>query len=165
VRAREGLRRRVAPGGRRRALDLVALAGGALTPRRRAAPVATDGTAASADLPAVLSSASAARQVVRLAGARWMGTEALDTLELLTSEIVTNALLHGRAEPHLVVTVRGQTVRVAVDDQPSGWPRPKAVPVLSQSGRGLALVDALASSWGVEQLPEDRKRVWFEVRA
>ncbi|WP_460068825.1 ATP-binding protein [Streptomyces sp. YKOK-I1] len=87
-------------------------------------------------------------------------------VRLCVSELLTNVIDHlGEGTP---VTVRvtgtsyGRT-RIEVTD-----PDPRALPVLLQaasteeSGRGLALLDALAERWGVEQ-GADRKTVWCEV--
>ncbi|WP_309032942.1 ATP-binding protein [Streptomyces alfalfae] len=87
-------------------------------------------------------------------------------VRLCASELLTNVIDHlGEGTP---VTVRvhdagAGRVRVEVTD-----PDPRALPVLCrasdacESGRGLALVDAVAVRWGVEQGP-DRKTVWCEV--
>lgn len=86
-----------------------------------------------------------------------------DVALLLTSEIVTNAILYAGSEIELVVEVSGGVVRVEVVDANEDAPRVRRVDITATSGRGLALVDALASSWGVERIPSDGKRVWFEV--
>lgn len=88
-------------------------------------------------------------------------------VQLCASELVTNVIRHvGEGVP---VTVRvwpeqGGRVRLAVTD-----PDPRALPVLvgaagaeDESGRGLALLDALAVRWGVEQ-EAGRKTVWCEL--
>ncbi|MFF9027801.1 ATP-binding protein [Streptomyces iakyrus] len=90
-------------------------------------------------------------------------------VQLCASELVTNVIRHvGDGAP---VTVRvwreeGGRVRLAVTD-----PDPRALPVLvaaagaeAESGRGLALLDALAVRWGVEQ-EAGRKTVWCELFA
>ncbi|MFF5963753.1 ATP-binding protein [Streptomyces collinus] len=88
-------------------------------------------------------------------------------VQLCASELVTNVIRHvGEGVP---VTVRvweeeGGRVRLGVTD-----PDPRALPVLvgavgadDESGRGLALLDALAVRWGVEQ-EAARKTVWCEL--
>lgn len=116
-----------------------------------------------ARLPLGLASAREARCLVRRAVEADVGEETLDTIELLTSEVVTNALLHAGTPPLVVVARRGRTVRVTVEDHSPMWPTIHDAPEGSASGRGVALVDALASSWGVERLTDNAKRVWFEV--
>ncbi|MFF1279618.1 ATP-binding protein [Streptomyces sp. NPDC058299] len=88
-------------------------------------------------------------------------------VRLCATELLTNVIDHlGEGTP---VTVRvtgaaaGGRTRVEVTD-----PDPRALPVLlsaaatAESGRGLALVDALAERWGVDRGP-DRKTVWCEL--
>lgn len=88
--------------------------------------------------------------------------DVLDTAELLISELVTNALLHARTELTVHVDDRSGVLRFAVDDESEEAPhmgRPRAG---DTGGRGLPLVETLASRWGWEALPHG-KRVWFEV--
>ena len=101
------------------------------------------------------------RQVCQEAG---LSVDAVDAAVLLTSETVTNAFTHGRSEARLCAraVARGRRVRVEVSDDDSRHPQRAPRDEDSLSGRGLALVDALAASWGVR---DDRygKTVWFEV--
>ncbi|MET9576763.1 ATP-binding protein [Streptomyces massasporeus] len=97
---------------------------------------------------------------------RALGSYGID-VQLCASELLTNVIRHvGEGVP---VTVRvwpeeGGRVRLGVTD-----PDPRALPVLvaaagaeAESGRGLALLDALAVRWGVEQ-EAGRKTVWCEL--
>ncbi|MFE9767182.1 ATP-binding protein [Streptomyces sp. NPDC005808] len=87
-------------------------------------------------------------------------------VRLCTTELMTNVIDHlGEGTPvtvRVINTDHGHT-RIEVTD-----PDPRALPVLLQaaataeSGRGLALLDALARGWGVEQ-GSDRKTVWCEL--
>jgi anti-sigma regulatory factor (Ser/Thr protein kinase) len=87
--------------------------------------------------------------------------------ELLTSELVTNAVVHAKpsdpaAPLRLEVMVDTHGVRVAViDGDPRADLHPLQVDHSSRCGRGLAIVEALAS-WGVEPRGEG-KAVWFEL--
>ncbi len=81
---------------------------------------------------------------------------------LLTSEVVTNAIVHAGAAPSLVVRFARGRVRVEVHDQHQDVPVRRPLNPLAASGRGMAIVDQLAREWGVEHVP-DGKRVWFEV--
>lgn len=85
-----------------------------------------------------------------------------DTVALLTSEVVTNAIVHAGAAPGLVVRLSRGRVRVEVHDQHTDVPVRRHPEPLAVSGRGMAIVDQLAREWGVEHMP-DGKRVWFEV--
>lgn len=86
-----------------------------------------------------------------------------DTAALLASELVTNAILHGRTSAALEVHRPADTLRVAVRDaNPDLPPVGDAPPLSAESGRGLMIVSVLASRWGVETTP-DGKAVWFEL--
>jgi anti-sigma regulatory factor (Ser/Thr protein kinase) len=85
---------------------------------------------------------------------------------LLLSELVTNAVLHGRSEVCVEVDgaagVDGGVVRISVLDENSRHPVQVAQDPDALDGRGLALVQAVADRWGVEQRPMG-KAVWFEL--
>jgi hypothetical protein len=87
-----------------------------------------------------------------------------DTILLLTSEVATNAVLHtgGRFEVH-VERLDDGGVRVSVTDESTEVPQHRVAAVDATTGRGLNLVDALASAWGVDN-HQHGKAVWFEVR-
>jgi anti-sigma regulatory factor (Ser/Thr protein kinase) len=89
-------------------------------------------------------------------------------VELLVSELVTNAVRHGASDPHESILVRAHrtdgAVRVEVCDEGHGFhERGEAPPELQPSGRGLLLVDRLASRWGV--MPGHPNCVWFEAES
>ena len=110
-------------------------------------------------------SAGAARRFVRdVLMTRRVGDRVAETVELLTSELVTNAVIHARSPAELLVSVGDGVVRVEVCDNDASPPTRRARDLESTSGRGIAIVAELAAEWGVEQVPDDGKRVWFEVR-
>src|SRR5207244_7860319 len=87
-------------------------------------------------------------------------------LRLLVSELVANSVRHGglAAEQRirLVALRNAETLRVAVEDDGHGFDVPAATPAPdAEHGRGLDLVDALASRWGVSRTRPTR--VWFEL--
>lgn len=84
---------------------------------------------------------------------------------LLANELVTNAILHTEADFDVVVDIAERRVRVEVRDRSDRAPTPRASAPDSVAGRGLALIEALAADWGVEEIPDDGKAVWFEVRS
>lgn len=86
--------------------------------------------------------------------------------ELLVSELVTNAVLHGAGAITLQLPFDPPGLVVAVTDTGDRLPVVSAPPPTDQSsGRGLLIVDALSSEWGVEQRqPPPGKTVWFGVR-
>ncbi|MEU2051857.1 ATP-binding protein [Streptomyces bungoensis] len=106
----------------------------------------------------------------RLAGLGIEADEPLaDTLVLLVSELVTNAVVHtGRPAvlrlslPGAAETAPAATVRLEVADASSRAPVPRCAGGDATGGRGLALVDCLADRWGWS--PEDTgKRIWCEL--
>ncbi len=116
-------------------------------------------------LQAAASTPRAARHFLADTLRHWQVTTAVvDLATLLTSELVTNAVRYGRGLVRLRVRQAPPSVRVEVhDDNPT-------LPVLgteedeaAESGRGLRLVDALATRWGAERHPVDGKDVWFEL--
>lgn len=84
---------------------------------------------------------------------------------LLVSELVTNALLHGHPPLELILRDILTGVRVEVhDSNPAGTPYMRDDGAGMQSGRGLLLVDQLATRWGwSESNRGPGKCVWFEV--
>lgn len=89
------------------------------------------------------------------------------TIALLTTEAVTNAVRHGPAGGTIVVAVsvaRGQW-RVAVTDQSPRRPVVRDVEPWALGGRGVMLIDRLATAWGVDGARGTAKTVWFEVVA
>lgn len=84
--------------------------------------------------------------------------------ELVVSELVTNALLHAGNPVRVVVGVDRDLVRLEVVD-PSRRTLSRPIPSSSSmTGRGLSLVERLASAWGVEANAEG-KTVWCELRS
>lgn len=84
--------------------------------------------------------------------------------ELVVSELVTNALLHGSPPVTLRVEVDADTVRVEVGDGSRRAPLRALARAEAMTGRGLSLVAALAREWGVLPAP-DGKVVWCELSA
>lgn len=87
-----------------------------------------------------------------------------EVAELLTSELVTNAVLHAATELTLTLSEPNGSVRVAVSDEDLELPSVGALDVEATSGRGMQLVDTLAPEWGVCVRPAG-KTVWFELAA
>ncbi|MDP9101898.1 MAG: ATP-binding protein [Actinomycetota bacterium] len=82
---------------------------------------------------------------------------------LLTSELVTNAVLHGRSELSVEFSLGPHRVHVAVVDENSRLPVPVPEDRDALDGRGLVLVRAISSAWGVQERGLS-KAVWFELR-
>jgi anti-sigma regulatory factor (Ser/Thr protein kinase) len=81
---------------------------------------------------------------------------------LLVSELVTNALLHARSAPTVELSRDGDRVRIGVRDDSPVVPRRRKYANDAATGRGIALVEQLATDWGSERVG-DGKRVWFEL--
>lgn len=88
-----------------------------------------------------------------------------DTL-LLATELVTNAVLHGAPPITMTIEVTGSppVVRISVTDCNQRAPQLRSSDRGAIAGRGLSVVDALASRWGVQRLPTGGKTIWFEVQ-
>ncbi|TXL89508.1 ATP-binding protein [Streptomyces sp. IB2014 016-6] len=113
----------------------------------------------SADLTAVPEVRHALRELL----SHWRERESAEVAELLTSELVTNALVHTEHGAVVKATVADSRLRVEVRDFIDAPPTPNA-PTQDDGthGRGLVLVDGLADAWGV--LTQGLgKMVWFEL--
>ncbi|MEV6290223.1 SpoIIE family protein phosphatase [Streptomyces sp. NPDC051896] len=87
----------------------------------------------------------------------------VDTAELLTGELMTNMVIHARTEAEVRAWRAKGRAHVRVTDQrPDRGLVPHERHPYACSGRGLTLVEALATSHGVRS-GEDRKTVWFEL--
>ncbi|MFD5451063.1 MULTISPECIES: SpoIIE family protein phosphatase [unclassified Streptomyces] len=107
-------------------------------------------------------SAAAARGFVRAALER-VAPDLSDTAQLLTGELVTNAVLHTGTGIEVEVRVHDGRVRVAVGDRrPLRGPVPRNSPPYAGTGQGLPLVEQLASRHGTDAGDAD-KTVWFEL--
>ncbi|MCX3287708.1 ATP-binding protein [Streptomyces sp. NEAU-H22] len=114
-----------------------------------------------ADLRAVPEARRALRELL----GQWGKHGQSDVAELLTSELVTNAIVHTEHDAVLTATVGPHGLRVEVRDFVARRPRLR-VPVADDgtNGRGLLLVQSLADSWGVRPHGVG-KAVWFELEA
>ncbi len=108
-------------------------------------------------------SVSRARSFVRrLCTETGLPGELCETAALLTSEMVTNSLLHGRSDARLAVTVDETGVLVEVGDDDVRRPRRLRNETDALVGRGIRIVDHLATEWGTYPTPSG-KVVWFRL--
>ena len=91
------------------------------------------------------------------------GEALIATALLLTSELVTNAMVHGAPPVELAVSTGPDLLRVAVTDAGAGRPIMLKPGSSDIHGRGLAIVGALADIWGVTER-HGGKTVWFSIR-
>jgi anti-sigma regulatory factor (Ser/Thr protein kinase) len=123
-----------------------------------------------ANLPAVPQSARQARYfvVAALREAGCTDEDVLDRLALVTSELVTNAILHAKTALQVRVSSEAGSICIEVLDGCHTELR-RVCPELGETrGRGLVLVDALVDEWGVHEEHEglegtEAKRVWVRV--
>jgi anti-sigma regulatory factor (Ser/Thr protein kinase) len=93
----------------------------------------------------------------------WVRADVVDDLSLLVTEVVANAIRHAGSDIRLEMSMSPAVVRVEVFDGSSELPVLRHPVPTSDSGRGLRLVDALATRWGSRR-QLDGKVVWFELR-
>lgn len=86
-----------------------------------------------------------------------------DDIELVVSELVTNAVRAGSATVRVAVEVAGRRAALRIGDDAPGWPKQRAASIHDVSGRGLALVAAICSAWGVRLTGQTGKIVWAEI--
>jgi anti-sigma regulatory factor (Ser/Thr protein kinase) len=113
-------------------------------------------------LPAEANSPRLARAAVAQQCAAWGLGRLCEEASLLVSELVGNAVRHAGTVIHVTLVAFVNGLRLEVTDG-SGLPlRPQGVTLQAEGGRGLAIVDALATHHGVEGHPHG-KTVWAEL--
>lgn len=102
--------------------------------------------------------------ILPIAAAMGANTSALSVIELLVSEIVTNAVKYGHVHDTIDVAVQrsGDLITVTVRDNNPSAPQVRNTGPLEPGGRGMHLVTHLAHTWGTN--PQSTgKSVWFTV--
>jgi anti-sigma regulatory factor (Ser/Thr protein kinase) len=103
--------------------------------------------------------AQARRAIGEAIAGRDYGDDLLDDLLLVTSELVSNAVEHAHGSPHVLLRLEDGGLRLCVHDDGGGTPELRPAAPGSPRGRGLRLVDALATAWGTAE--DERGRcVW-----
>jgi anti-sigma regulatory factor (Ser/Thr protein kinase) len=115
-------------------------------------------------LPCDAASVAAARQLVRgqLTAHAHAVPELVEAASLLVSELVTNAIVHARTAIELRLLADDRMFRAEVTDRNPTLPTRRRPTALTGTGRGLQLIDNLASRRGVS-LSDAGKTVWFEM--
>jgi anti-sigma regulatory factor (Ser/Thr protein kinase) len=123
------------------------------------------GAEVSADFPADLAAARAARQFVAdgLATTNLRAT-LIDDARLVVTELAANAIVHARSPFSVTVHAHESGLRLSVRDCSAVRPTIRPFNPLAASGRGLLLVAALSADWGVV-VTADGKTVWADLRA
>ncbi|MEU5983796.1 SpoIIE family protein phosphatase [Streptomyces sp. NPDC047434] len=112
-------------------------------------------------LPREPRSVGRARELARAQLTAWDLEPLVDTVELLVSELVTNALRYGEGEIRLRL-LRDRTLVCEVWDAGLVQPRRRRARDTDEGGRGLQLVGLLSEAWGSRRTPRG-KTVWFEL--
>lgn len=99
------------------------------------------------------------REALRATGAQGL----YDDAALLVSELVTNAITHASTACRLHVSLTPTVLRLAVVDEGHGTPEPQVHDESTEHGRGLHLVGAIASAWGIDTWADAGKIVWAEL--
>ncbi|MDX3458229.1 SpoIIE family protein phosphatase [Streptomyces sp. ME02-8801-2C] len=102
-----------------------------------------------------------ARRLARRALSRWGLEDLTDSVELLVSEVVTNAVRYA-SKPITLRLLRTDVLRCEVGDDVPQLPRLRQARATDEGGRGLYLVNRLARRWGATRLSTG-KVVWFEL--
>ncbi len=105
-------------------------------------------------------SARQGRRFVQQQLTAWGLDGLVDDVSLVTTELVTNAVLHARSELEVVIEM-GERVRLEVHDRSVEIPAVRSAAGLMATGRGLRLVELLASTWGA-QPTTGGKLIWCE---
>ena len=119
--------------------------------------------AADLDVPSTPGSVAVVRRFCVQACCDLGWADSAETVELLVSELATNAVVHGRgARLRVRVLDRGLRLRVEVSDDSSARPVPRRAVPDAEDGRGLAMVELLAADAGCDVVA-DGKTAWFEL--
>jgi CheY-like chemotaxis protein/anti-sigma regulatory factor (Ser/Thr protein kinase) len=114
------------------------------------------------ELPRELTSVRLARRFVADRLRTW-GLEALlDDALLVTSELTANAITHAGSACRIRLALNDTALRIDVVDGGEGTPEPQPPSATEEHGRGLHLVAAMTTAWGLEEVPGDGKVVWAE---
>lgn len=85
---------------------------------------------------------------------------AIEDAVLVTSELVTNAVIHAHSSPDVEVVIDDHVVSIAVNDAAHTMPLPRQATTDDLSGRGLGIVARLSEQWGYRPVHGDGKVVW-----
>ena len=119
--------------------------------------------AATLELPRALASVRLARRFVAKKLDEWDLGEISDDALLVASELAANAITHAESECRIRLSLKPASFRIDVFDSGDGTPEPQPASATLEHGRGLHLVAAITSAWGLEVVPGFGKLVWAEL--
>ncbi|MGW5367890.1 ATP-binding protein [Streptomyces sp. NPDC004011] len=117
---------------------------------------------ASWDLPNEPTAVRSARHLATRQLGVWRLEPLMATIELIVSELVTNAVRHSGGPIHLRL-IQHDTLTCEVSDTNTSHPHPQHPGTLDEDGRGLALVAQLSRRWGSRSV-SGGKVVWSEQK-
>ena len=88
-----------------------------------------------------------------------------DAAALLVTELVTNVFLHARTDCLIHATFDHSTLQVTVTDADKNELFIHPTSVNAEDGRGLAILEAVADTWGIQHQDGSGKSVWFHLTA
>jgi len=91
------------------------------------------------------------------------GCTDVDAAALLVSELLTNAISHVGSVVGVEVEMDDRGITVGVHDDSAQLPITAPCDDLAEHGRGMLLVDTLATTWGSREWPDHTKTVWFQL--
>lgn len=115
--------------------------------------------------PAPDSARQARRFVADVLSVAGVDADRRDTAVLLTSELVTNGIVHALTDLQVIVEATESWVRVEVVDGNPNLPRRRDYDDEAVTGRGLEMLELLADDLGMQPLADEGKRVWFRLGA
>ncbi len=115
------------------------------------------------ELPKALTSAALARRFVTATLTDWSLQPLIDPALLVASELAANAVTHADSAFRIQLSLTQRTLRIDVIDFGQGTPEPQPPSTTHEHGRGLLLIDALTTAWGIEDGPGSGKLVWAEI--
>jgi DNA-binding NarL/FixJ family response regulator len=113
-------------------------------------------------LPSDPRSPARARAFVRSTCRDWQCDSVADAAALVVSELVTNAVVHARTGSELRLSRVESSLLIGVTDAGGGSPDVFDAQTDDEHGRGLVLISALSTAWGVDG-DDDRKTIWAQV--
>jgi anti-sigma regulatory factor (Ser/Thr protein kinase) len=117
----------------------------------------------SCTLRPTLSAPAIARQFVATKLGEWHVDEMFPDVELLTSELVTNAIRHAHGSVEVTIDLLGSDrVRIEVRDRSNRPPVLQPLETAHNGGWGLHIVGRIATRWGLEQHTGE-KTIWCEI--